>query len=44
MQGSGSERDAVLYDTWLLGLDWRGEGREGLGREEVEEKGGGDVT
>ena len=34
MQGSGSKGDAVLYNTWLLGLDWRGEGREKLGGEE----------
>ena len=34
MQGSGSERDAVLYNTWFLGLDWRRDGRKGLRREE----------
>ena len=42
VQGSGSKGDAVLYNTWLLGLDWREEGRERLGREEG--GGGGDVT
>ena len=32
VQGTGSEGDAVLYNTWLLDLDWMGwEGREGLG-------------
>ena len=30
MQGSGSKGDPVLYNTWLLGLDWRGKG--GVGR------------
>ena len=30
VQCSGSKGDAVLYNTWLLGLDWR----EGLGQEE----------
>ena len=35
VQGSGFEGDAVLYSTWLLGLDWREEGRKGSG-----EKGG----
>ena len=39
MQGSSSKGDAVLYNTWLLGLNWRGKrgvergrgGREGVG-------------
>ena len=38
MQGSGSEGDAVLYSTWLLGLDWREEGKKGW-----ERKGGTDI-
>ena len=33
VQGSGFEGDAVLYSTWLLGLDWREEGRKGSGEE-----------
>ena len=53
VQGSGSEGDAVLYNTSILGLDWRGwEGREGLGgrrtgRRRVREgrpKAGGDLN
>ena len=31
-QGSGSEGDAVLYNAWLLSLDWRGRGEGGVGR------------
>ena len=33
MQGSGSEGGAVLYNSWLLGVDLGGE-REGVGRGE----------
>ena len=37
MQNSGSKGDAVLYNTWLLDLDWRvkrGVGMERGGQEE----------
>ena len=37
MQGSGSKGDAVLYNTWLLGLDWRG--KRGVRRGRVGEGG-----
>ena len=40
MQNSGSKGDAVLYNTWLLDLDWRV--KRGVGRERggLEEGGG----
>ena len=49
MQGSGSKGGAVLYNTWLFGLDWRGKGmlgEFGRGREGRGPRGkgpGGDV-